>query len=127
MAVDTDPKPILLTVDDDPGVSRAVARDLRRRYGEHYWIVRAESGPSALDALRFTDVVRQVFPALRADRWQIARATPHGRSGQPAPQPPMTGYRFRSATTRSAEARTAARETLPAATAPRIASTAWAS
>jgi hypothetical protein len=29
---------------------------------------------SALDALRFTDVVRQVFPGLRADRWQIARA-----------------------------------------------------
>src|SRR6185295_771792 len=26
---------------------------------------------SALDALRFTDVVRQVFPALHADRWQI--------------------------------------------------------
>ena len=30
MAVDTDRKPILLTVDDDPAVSRAVARDLRR-------------------------------------------------------------------------------------------------
>jgi thioredoxin reductase (NADPH) len=27
----TERKPILLTVDDDPGVSRAVARDLRRR------------------------------------------------------------------------------------------------
>jgi thioredoxin reductase (NADPH) len=27
-------KPVLLTVDDDPGVSRAVARDLRRRYGQ---------------------------------------------------------------------------------------------
>ena len=34
----------ILTVDDDPGVSRAVARDLRRRYGERYRIVRAESG-----------------------------------------------------------------------------------
>ncbi|HWG63064.1 MAG TPA: FAD-dependent oxidoreductase [Streptosporangiaceae bacterium] len=42
----------LLTVDDDPGVSRAVARDLRRRYGEQHRIVRAESGESALDALR---------------------------------------------------------------------------
>jgi thioredoxin reductase (NADPH) len=42
----------MVTVDDDPGVSRAVARDLRRRYGEHYRIVRAESGQSALDALR---------------------------------------------------------------------------
>lgn len=44
-------KPVLLTVDDDPGVSRAVARDLRRRYAESYRIVRADSGPQALDAL----------------------------------------------------------------------------
>ena len=41
-----------MTVDDDPGVSRAVARDLRRRYGEQRRIVRAESGEAALDALR---------------------------------------------------------------------------
>jgi ActR/RegA family two-component response regulator len=31
MATDTDRKPILLTVDDDPGVSRAVARVCRYR------------------------------------------------------------------------------------------------
>jgi len=43
---------VLLTVDDDPAVSRASARDLRKRYGEHYRVVRAESGPSALEALR---------------------------------------------------------------------------
>src|SRR4029077_160592 len=42
----------ILTVDDDPGGSRAVARDLRRRYGEHNRIVRAESGAAALEALR---------------------------------------------------------------------------
>jgi thioredoxin reductase (NADPH) len=41
----------IVTVDDDPGVSRAVARDLRRRYGEQYRIVRAESGAAALEAL----------------------------------------------------------------------------
>src|SRR5262245_23705996 len=28
---------------------------------------------AALDAFRFTDLVRQIFPDLRADRWQIAR------------------------------------------------------
>jgi thioredoxin reductase (NADPH) len=44
-------KPILLTVDDDPSVSRAVARDLRRRYGENYRVVRADSGPEALESL----------------------------------------------------------------------------
>src|SRR5580658_2657719 len=42
----------ILTVDDDPGVSRAVARDLRQRYGGQYRIVRAESGDAALDALK---------------------------------------------------------------------------
>jgi thioredoxin reductase (NADPH) len=46
------PRSAILTVDDDPGVSRAVARDLRRRYGERHRIVRAESGDAALDALR---------------------------------------------------------------------------
>ncbi len=45
-------KPILLTVDDDPSVSRAVARDLRRKYGEEYRIVRADSGPEALESIR---------------------------------------------------------------------------
>jgi thioredoxin reductase (NADPH) len=42
----------IITVDDDPDVSRAVSRDLRRRYGSEYRIVRAESGSSALEALR---------------------------------------------------------------------------
>src|SRR5205814_10382227 len=42
----------MLTVDDDPAVSRAVARDLRRRYGQEYQIARASSATDALDALR---------------------------------------------------------------------------
>ena len=45
-------RPMLLTVDDDPSVSRAVARDLRRRYGRDHQVVRAGSGTEALDALR---------------------------------------------------------------------------
>ncbi|WP_214367551.1 FAD-dependent oxidoreductase [Pseudonocardia sp. H11422] len=45
-------RPAIVTVDDDPSVSRAVARDLRRRYGEEHRIVRAESGAQALEALR---------------------------------------------------------------------------
>jgi thioredoxin reductase (NADPH) len=45
-------RPVILTVDDDPGVSRAISRDLRRRYGENWRIMRAESGPDALDALK---------------------------------------------------------------------------
>lgn len=33
-----------------------------------------EDVASSLDALRFADAVRQVFPSLPGDRWQIARA-----------------------------------------------------
>src|ERR1700710_2991621 len=44
--------PAILTVDDDPSVSRAIARDLRRRYGEQYRIIRASSASEALEALR---------------------------------------------------------------------------
>ncbi len=44
-------KPIRFTVDDDPQVLRAVARDLRRRYGKDYSVLRADSGPAALEAL----------------------------------------------------------------------------
>lgn len=44
-------KPFLITVDDDPEVSRAVERDLRRNYGEQYRILRAESGAEALASL----------------------------------------------------------------------------
>ncbi len=45
-------KPVLLTVDDDPEVLRAVERDLRRRYAERYRVLRADSGAAALEALR---------------------------------------------------------------------------
>jgi thioredoxin reductase (NADPH) len=44
--------PAILTVDDDASVSRAIARDLRRRYGETYRILRASSATEALDALK---------------------------------------------------------------------------
>jgi thioredoxin reductase (NADPH) len=60
-------KPVLLTVDDDPGVSRAVARDLRRRYGQDYRVVRAESGQQALEALREIKLRGDVVAVLLAD------------------------------------------------------------
>jgi CheY-like chemotaxis protein len=58
---------VLLTVDDDPGVSRAVARDLRRRYGDRYRVVRASSGEEALDALRELKLRGDLVAALLAD------------------------------------------------------------
>jgi thioredoxin reductase (NADPH) len=45
------PKPVLVTVDDDPEVLRAVERDLRKKYADRYRIVRADSGASALQSL----------------------------------------------------------------------------
>lgn len=45
-------KPVILSVDDEPEVLRAVVSDLRTRYGKNYRIVRAESGAEAMEALR---------------------------------------------------------------------------
>jgi len=39
-------------VDDDPDVLRAVERDLRRRYGDRYKVISADSGISALEATK---------------------------------------------------------------------------
>lgn len=58
---------VILTVDDDPGVSRAVARDLRRRYGESHRIVRAESGEAALEALRELKLRGDLVAVILAD------------------------------------------------------------
>jgi thioredoxin reductase (NADPH) len=44
-------KPTILTVDDDPLVVAAIARDLTARYGSDYRIVRASSGAEALEVL----------------------------------------------------------------------------
>jgi thioredoxin reductase (NADPH) len=60
-------RPVLMTVDDDPGVSRAVARDLRRRYGNDFRVVRAESGADALDALRELTLRGETTAAILAD------------------------------------------------------------
>jgi thioredoxin reductase (NADPH) len=60
-------RPVLLSVDDDPAVSRAIARDLRRQYGEHFRVVRAESGDAALDALREFTMRGEVVALLLAD------------------------------------------------------------
>ncbi|MEV0398177.1 FAD-dependent oxidoreductase [Polymorphospora rubra] len=59
--------PAILTVDDDPAVSRAVARDVRRRYGDRYRVVRATSGAEALDALREIKLRGEQVAVLLAD------------------------------------------------------------
>ncbi len=45
------PRPVLLAVDDDPDVLRAVERDLRKQYSDRYRVLSADSGSGALDVL----------------------------------------------------------------------------
>ena len=45
-------KPVIVTVDDEPGVLNAIERDLRRRYAAKYRVVKAGSGQTALDTAR---------------------------------------------------------------------------
>jgi thioredoxin reductase (NADPH) len=60
-------KPVLLTVDDDPDVLRAVERDLRKEYAENYRVLRAESGAEALDLLRKLEQRNDPVALLLAD------------------------------------------------------------
>ena len=45
------PRPVMLAVDDDPDVLRAVERDLRKQYSDRYRVMSADSGPGALHIL----------------------------------------------------------------------------
>lgn len=46
------PKPVILTVDDDPDVLSSIERDLKRRYSEKYRVLSANSGSAALELLK---------------------------------------------------------------------------
>jgi thioredoxin reductase (NADPH) len=61
-------KPVLLTVDDDPEVLRAVARDLRREYSDRYRVLQADSAEAALDALRQLKLRNDPVALLLADQ-----------------------------------------------------------
>ena len=45
-------KPVLLTIDDDAEVLRAIERDLRRKYAGDYRVLRSESGTAAMEIVR---------------------------------------------------------------------------
>lgn len=61
-------KPVLMTVDDDAEVLRAVERDLRKRYAERYRVLRADSGASALQALHGLKKRNEAVGLLLADQ-----------------------------------------------------------
>ena len=61
-------RPAILAVDDEPAVLAAVARDLRRQFGEGYRILRASSGQEGLDTLRDLVVRGDQVALLVADQ-----------------------------------------------------------
>jgi len=61
-------KPILLTVDDDPDVLRAIERDLRSHYGAEYRVISSDSPEGALDLLKGLKVRGDDVALLLADQ-----------------------------------------------------------
>lgn len=61
-------KPVILTVDDDPDVLQAIARDLRQQYGDRFRIVRADSGATALDVLQQLKLKNEVVALFLVDQ-----------------------------------------------------------
>ena len=61
-------KPNILTVDDDPQVSAAVARDLRNRYGSEFRILRATSCAEAMEVLAKLALRDQGVALIAADQ-----------------------------------------------------------
>jgi thioredoxin reductase (NADPH) len=61
-------KPVIFTIDDDPGVLRAIERDLRQGFGKDYRVLRADSGPSALAALQQLRLRNEPVALLLSDQ-----------------------------------------------------------
>jgi thioredoxin reductase (NADPH) len=61
-------KPVLLTVDDDTAVLRAVERDLRQRYADRYRVMRADSGVAALDLIRQLQLRNEAVALFLSDQ-----------------------------------------------------------
>jgi thioredoxin reductase (NADPH) len=61
-------KPILLTVDDDPEVLRAIERDLRQKYGAQFRVLRADSGTAALETLKLVKLRNESLALFLVDQ-----------------------------------------------------------
>src|ERR1051326_7447440 len=61
-------RPVLLTVDDDPQVVRAIERDLRTQYGKRFRVLKAESGQKALQLVKQLKLRNQVLALLLVDQ-----------------------------------------------------------
>ena len=61
-------KPILLSVDDDSDVLRAIERDLRSKYGAEYRVIGSDSPQGAIDLLKQLKVRNDSVALLLADQ-----------------------------------------------------------
>src|SRR5919109_2814553 len=61
-------RPILLTVDDDPQVVRAIERDLRQKYGKRFRVLKAESGQKALELVKQLKLQNETLTLLLVDQ-----------------------------------------------------------
>ena len=61
------PKPILLSVDDDSDVLRAIERDLRSKYGAEYRVIGSDSPEQAVDILKQLKLRNDNVALLLAD------------------------------------------------------------
>jgi|SRR5215469_10437441 len=61
-------RPVLLAVDDDPLVLRAIRRDLVHAYADRYRILAAASGPDGLRVLDDLELRREELALLIADQ-----------------------------------------------------------
>src|SRR5215472_12625940 len=62
------PKPILLSVDDDSDVLRAIERDLRSKYGGEYRVIGSDSPEGAISLLKQLKVRNDSVALLLADQ-----------------------------------------------------------
>jgi len=61
-------RPVLLTVDDDPQVVRAIERDLSLQYGKRFHVLKAESGQKALELLQYLKLRNETLALLLVDQ-----------------------------------------------------------
>lgn len=62
------PKPILMSVDDDSDVLRAIERDLRSKYGAEYRVIGSDSPQQAMDILKQLKLRNDNVALLLADQ-----------------------------------------------------------
>ncbi|MEO8701979.1 MAG: FAD-dependent oxidoreductase [Kofleriaceae bacterium] len=61
-------RPAILAVDDELPVAAAITRDLRKRYGDKYWVMTAASGAEAIEIVQELVAKREPLALVVADQ-----------------------------------------------------------